>query len=442
MKKVKLSDILNIALPTTLTAVVFAVSVLAPHPAYSDIEQRELNKMPAFNLGDLLSGKYEKEVREYYDDTIPYRDSLKRISYNIKNLFGLSFDNAEFVNVKTEITAPAVTETSEPPPTETIRKEVATEKTAEEINPEPAPPENAEGVYNNGQIIVKEKSGHWRGISVYGGGTADRYAAALNTIKKKTENNVNVYSMVVPTSGDFYTPQNFKKYTASQYDTIKEISQKLEGVKSVELQAYSALQTHKDEPVYTRTDHHWFQLGAYYAAKEFAKAANVPFADLNEQNYTKEIIPKYVGTMYSFTKSARIQNDPEDFTYYKPKNSYKASYYDTNYNFLYDFPMFVPGMPVNSSYSVFFGGDAKIVRIDTDVHNNRTLLLFKDSYGNAEVPNLTGSFETIYVCDIRYFKPNIFDFIKQHNVTDLLFSVCTFSTQSPNVKYIEQLAKN
>jgi hypothetical protein len=435
--KRNLPAIINISAVSLLSAVVFVVSVAVKHPSYSDIEQRELEKFPAFSMESLLNGTYMKGVQKYYDDTMPYRDSLKKISYNIQNMFGMSFDNAEFVNIKEEVTTPAVTAETEPAE---ITKPNAETTAAVTTEPEPAEPIDAEGVYNNGQIIVKEQSGHWRGISMYGGGTAKRYVNALNSVKAKLGGNVQVYSMIVPTSGDFYTPPNFKKYTASQYDTLKEISQDLVGVKSVELQAYSALQEHKDEPVYTRTDHHWFQLGAYYAAKEFAKAADVPFAELNEQNYTKEIIPNYVGTMYSFTKSAKIQNDPEDFTYYKPKNKYTAYYYDTNYNFQYDFPMFVPGMPVNSSYATFFGGDSKIIRIETDVKNSRTLLLFKDSYGNAEVPNLTNSFQTIYVCDIRYFKPNLFSFIKEHSVTDLLFSACTFSTQEPNVKYIERLA--
>ena len=37
--------------------------------------------------------------------------------------------------------------------------------------------------------------------------------------------------------------------------------------------AYSKLAAHIDEYIYFRTDHHWTQLGAYYAYTAFCEAA-------------------------------------------------------------------------------------------------------------------------------------------------------------------------
>ena len=34
-------------------------------------------------------------------------------------------------------------------------------------------------------------------------------------------------------------------------------------------------------------------------------------------------------------------------------------------------------------YLVFMGGDDKITHVETDCKNGRTLVMFKDSYGNA-----------------------------------------------------------
>jgi hypothetical protein len=79
------------------------------------------------------------------------------------------------------------------------------------------------------------------------------------------------------------------------------------------------------------------------------------------------------------------------------------------------------------------------VHVQTDVGNDRTLVIFKDSYGNAMVPCLVGSFSDIYVCDIRYFTPNAVSFCEEVGATDLLFAMNTFSATGGNESCIEQI---
>ena len=45
-----------------------------------------------------------------------------------------------------------------------------------------------------------------------------------------------------------------------------------------------------------------------------------------------------------------------------------------------------------------YGTDELITHVETGVKNGRTLVVFKDSYGNALLPFLTSSFEHIYMC--------------------------------------------
>ena len=73
----------------------------------------------------------------------------------------------------------------------------------------------------------------------------------------------------------------------------------------------------------------------------------------------------------------------------------------------------------------------------TEVGNGRTLCIIKDSYGNALAPYFTGSFSDIYVIDMRYFKLNAVRFLKEHNVTDVLFAMNTFSATGGNSKKLE-----
>ena len=101
-------------------------------------------------------------------------------------------------------------------------------------------------------------------------------------------------------------------------------------------------------------------------------------------------------------------NSPEEFVYYVPTNDIQTTYYDRDYANGYESDLILdPSAWDNSSYyMVFMCGDDKIVHIQTDCDNDRRLVIFKDSYGNALVPCLTSSFSEIYVCDMRYFNLN------------------------------------
>ena len=63
----------------------------------------------------------------------------------------------------------------------------------------------------------------------------------------------------------------------------------------------------------------------------------------------------------------------------------------------------------------------------------------KDSYGNAEIPFYTGSFEEIYVTDMRYFDCNLVNFIQDRGVTDVLFSMCSYSVVGTNANGLSTL---
>ncbi len=434
-----------------------AVSMLVlPRPEESLIEQRKLAAFPEFTYESFINGDYTEGIAEFYNDTVPYRDNLKKVAAGIKSVYGVELDNAEIHGQLVAITeepedipvvAPVTTEAetttapvSEKPQGESTSASVTTAvtTTTQATATEKHVNEIADGVITNGQVVVKLSDGHYWAISLFGGGKGTTYADALNRFSEELGEDVNIYSMVVPTAGEYYLPSNFADYNASHQKSVDSINSQL-NESIIPVDAITALGAHTDEPIYTRTDHHWQALGAYYAAEAFAKAADVPFADIS--TYSEVVIDGYVGTMYSYTESVNILNDPEQFVYYKPSNDYTTYYYDTAYNFDYNFPLFVD-MPVGSSYSTFMGGDAKIVRIETDCKNGRKLLIFKDSYGNAEVPFYTSSFEQIYVCDMRYFDLNAIEFIKEEGITDLLFTMCTFSAVGPNANGLETVITN
>ncbi|MBQ3693020.1 MAG: hypothetical protein II931_06885, partial [Clostridia bacterium] len=374
-----------------------------PRSTVSNIEKRNLDTFPKFSWSDYWSGTYTASIAHYFDDTVPFRDTLKQAGSQLSKLLGIKYNDVQITGqmqvvsdtvtvnpdtVKDESKNSSGTSSS----TKVSSSDSDKESDSDREETKPKGQEIADGVYVNGVIVVYQ-DGHYRGMSMYGGGSGDVYADSLNKFAEDLPG-VKVYSMIDPTSSEFYTPQNFSSYNASQSDDIDSINAKLQNVKGINI--CSTLARHTDETIYTRTDHHWMSLGAYYAAQEFAKEAGVPFKDINQ--YSKKKTPGYVGTMYAFSENnPDLLNDPEDFIYYLPKTKdYTVEYYDNSYNFVMEGDLMVEVADVSDMYTAYIGGDNYIVKISTGVRNGRKLCLVKDSYGNAIPPFLTGSFEEIY----------------------------------------------
>ena len=289
------------------------------------------------------------------------------------------------------------------------------------------------GIY--GAVIVDATG---RGMPIFGGGSGTVYAQALNAVKEKVGAQVNVFSMIVPTQGSFYMPANLSM--ANEWNCIANVNDQLYGI--IPVDAYSALAAHTDEEIYARTDHHWHQLGAYYAAEEFVKTAliDVPFTPLSE--YERHDIEGYLGTLYGWSDNNPIMgNNPETFVYYIPPNDFATYYMNPADTDFWRSSMFQI-MPVGYSYGTFMGGDEKVVHVETDVENGRKLLIVKDSYPNALVPCLTGSFEDIWTVDMRFlekmehFPHSISQIVEEQGITDVLFCMDTFSAVGENALYL------
>ena len=441
-KAQRFSKTIGVSLLSGVVVVVAVVLLLAPRSTISYEENRLLAEKPKFSLTSLLDGSYTSGWSEYYNDTVPFRSKLKKTISAMMQWTGVQSeeDTVFFGNVsqvKKKTTTPVAT-------TESVETTVAVAAAGnDETNTEPAvtttvvtttEDPNDEPAAEIGEGIILD---HKRAVCVYGGSfsVGQDYAETLNAYQQDLGSDVQVYSLVAPTAVSYYLPEEYANYTASETENIDNINSYLNGVKPVD--AYNALKLHTAEAIYARTDHHWLPLGAYYAAEAFAKVADVPFASLSD--YDTATKKDYVGSMYTYTESAVLLDNPEEFTYYIPKNKYKTTYYSTSFTDPTegDLLMNLDGYDNSMYYLVFMGGDDKITHVETDCKNGRTLVIFKDSYGNALVPCLTSSFENIYVCDMRYFELNAIDFCKQVGCTDLLFAMNTFSATGGNESYLE-----
>ncbi len=470
-KKKRNSDIVYVAVISVFFAAMAAAILFMPRSDESQLEQRKLAKFPEITVGAVLNGSFMDDVTLFFRDNVPMRDDLMVTAARLQEFTGFRSNDIKLHNVAiveaeeiqieppvtetaaepvTEVTAAAAAEAAAPPAADVSAVETAapvTETTHVTEETEPPPEDDNVNILNNGIAVVGN-----RALMLYGGNfsVGEAYAQVIEKYKKALGDKVNVYCMVVPTSSEFYCPESISPYNASQLDNIENIYSHLsEDVVSVD--AYSALQLHTNENIYFRTDHHWTSLGAYYAARAFAEAADVPFTELSTAEYDMRTVEGYVGTMYGYTQDIEIKNNPEDFVYYVPKNiDYKVTYYNyilgdgnailgmsdpINADFFLDF-----SKSKSSLYCTFMGGDAKITHIHTSTGNGRRLAIFKDSYGNALPQFLFGSFEDIYIMDMRYFTYNAEDYLKEKGITDLLFANNTFhATTRSTVKYYERM---
>jgi len=428
---------------------------LLPRSATSETERRDLKEFPAFTLGSYFSGDFTAGVSEWFSDTVPFRDQLNGASMSVKDHYGFRADDVKLHNVAP--LNPVESVTPAPAPSAPAVSGQATPAPSATPEPTPTPHVNTTiddagvqvedvaaddlNITNNG-IAVVGKGAQTRALMLFGGSmdSAANYAQMVSRYKAELGEDVKVYDMVIPTSSEFYSPPSLSGYNDGQLKFINHIIENLsDDVYSVDI--YTPLSQHLNENIYLRTDHHWASLGAYYAAQEFARVAEVPFLDLSE--YEKKTVHGYVGSMYGYSKDAEIKNNPEDFDYYvtdleittvyqdfADKNSGPGAPYEGNFFYKYK-----DGSGL--AYCTFMGGDSKITQVTTPTKNGRKLVILKDSFGNALPQFLFGSFEEIHVIDFRYFTDNIKDYCAEYGITDVLFADNIFnSTTSSLTKHL------
>lgn len=444
------TDLLNVLVIGTLVTGTALWFLFGTRPTESEIENRNLAKFPSFSWSDYISGKYTADIANYYNDTVPKREWFKNLTASMRRHMGVQMeDDVKFygtlhVNKDSEPETTDLLVTTQPIHTQVGTEPVTTAQdqpavsqqitAATTVAVEENDDSKEDGEISNNILIYKK-----RGIMLYGGSYAAgrNYASYVNAYKSDLGENVNVYSMVIPTPCSYYMPDKYKNLIGSEQGNIDNINQYLDGVEPVNV--YDILGQHTDELIYPRTDHHWGAIAAYYAAQEFASVAQVPFRDISQ--FEKITKPGYVGTLYGYSGDIVLKDNPEDFVYYAPQEDYTTTYYNSDMSNERTGRLLINLEKVKpvSWYLVYMGSDDRITHIQTSARNGRTLCIVKDSYGNALTPYFMDSFEDIYVIDMRYFKPNAISFMKEHNVTDVLFAMNTFSATGPNAKKIEQI---
>jgi hypothetical protein len=415
-----------LAVMTVLVSITL-IMFLLPRPTESVKENRMLAPFPKLTFDTYVDGSFTRDLTKWFADTVPFRDDLVELSGRINELEGIRQDNIKFhgnVNIVAEEEGGVhiITQVTEPPQTVATTLPsvgIATEPRITVTTPaETDPPQTGDQTMefnNNGIVTVGDRS-----FMLFGGSSAQGkyYADVINAYKAEMGDDVNVYSMVVPTAVEFYLPAQYSDYSASEKTQIDHIYNNLVNVTPVD--AYSELKAHTNEDIYLKTDHHWAQLGAYYASVAFAKAMGVTPQSI--EDYEKVTREGYVGSLYGYTNDIKIKESPEDFVYYKQPLPYRTYFYEHDtLESIGEGQLYYEAATIENAYGMFIGKDAIHTKIVTENKNGKKLCVFKDSFGNALIPSLIPYFEEIYVIDFRFFGMSAVEYMKNKGITDILF---------------------
>lgn len=295
----------------------------------------------------------------------------------------------------------------------------AVQDTAADVFTPAAPEDNqAEGDFDNGYYIWNNKA-----FELFYGTdeSAKRYADAMNLYADKLGENIQVYTMVIPTHVEMGLPSRLTDSgtvsTNSQAENIGSIYKNLKS-NVTPVNCYNALSTHCNAYIYFNTDHHWTGLGAYYAYTAFAGCTGQEVLSL--ENCTKNEIEGFYGTL-SNDVSAELPADTVEYWEF-PYETSNDLYYESN------------GEPQNVSvyytaaeggsltYGVFAWGDQPLEVLHSDRNTGKKIAIVKESFGNALVPYFTYNYDETHVIDFRYWEGNLKTYCQENGITEVLFA--------------------
>ena len=368
----EIADKIKIALFAGLIVIFFVIGLLFfLRPTVSDTEKRELTKFPTFTAESFLSGEWTNQVSLWFADTYPLREMMIGANYSIESLYG-------------------------------FREEVV----------------KADGYVANDTAYQ---------YYTFNEAQSKRYAEQINKISASLEGKAKVYDMVVPLhyqispKRDALMAKNPKASDGKA--SIDYIYNKLSSsVTSVD--AYSEMLSHNAEYLYYRTDHHWTARGAYYAYVAFCKEKGITPTPLS--SYQRLQFDGFLGTLYAeHGQPQDMKSNPDYVEAFVPIGVNEETVYDsdgTKINELAVVYTKADKYTAGNKYLTFIGGDQPLIEIhNPQINDGSSIVVVKESYGNAFVPFLVDSYEYVYVIDYRHWTGDLADFVVDKGIDDVLF---------------------
>jgi len=265
------------------------------------------------------------------------------------------------------------------------------------------------------------------GMFIYGDGvytpayysesSAKYYAQTMAYYKSLFGKDVRVNVIMTPVSSMVIDNPSVQARISDQGEIQDKVAALMD--KSVNfVDVYSEMYAHRDEYLFFKSDHHWTQLGAYYAYRAFAASLDMVPTELKDLNYSV-INDSYSGSMYTFTKDSRVKNFKDTIESWTTKKKMTMTV-TTSYGGINTYDSCIT--PYGNNYVSFIAGDNPYTVINVPENpQDKNILVLKDSFGNAFVPYLCEHYGNIIVVDVRYTDMNVYEHLKDYGLTDIVF---------------------
>ena len=357
-------------------------SLLAPDQTFSELENRYLAKPPKLSLENLESGKFMEDAEDYVNDHVIGRDFWVALKAWSERLSGKQENN---------------------------------------------------GVYfgKEDTLLNRLDEPSWEDIPAQGSTPAQQglgtSAAYVNDLVYNVD--VPVYFGIIPSSTEIWSERLPKGAPTADEKAI--IDRLYDTVQTFTIDVYSALEEHKDEEIYYRTDHHWTSLGAYYGYTALMEAMGMEAVPLDESAKVT-VSDSFYGTIFSSSGVRWVA--PDHIDRYISADGVKVTGYPE-------------GSPVESSlyvdsyldkkdkYSSFLGGNQPLCVIETEHTDAPKVLVIRDSYSDSLAPFLTQSFSEIHLFDTRMNKTSIKAYVEENDIDQVvvLYSISNFISSSKDM---------
>ncbi len=438
MKKLKIDTVFFILFITLLGL----VNILNTNKlTVSNLENRALKTKPPFSLSSLFKGSYQRDLEEYYSDTFILRDDLVKISKDVNKAMAFLGPDITIVKSVEDVQLPPHAsdedDISSQRPTQTdipvsnqhgTSSADNTDKETPTTIPEQTPMSEPEKDFGDEPNV-----GYWMVVDgkavqlfKFNKESFDYYAEILNKYSEALGSGVKIYSMIPPTNGEFLQLKKYKGITDSQNDALDYLKSKLnDSISTVDV--FDALNKHKDEYIYFRTDHHWTALGAYYGYSAFMNVRGEEALSLDQ--YEEINLGDFLGSSYTKTLDKSLEKNPDNIVAYKPLTNHEFTVYKGNEGTKADIIDLKYSDDISKKYLAFISsGGATWSKVKTNINNGKKIMVVKDSFGNMLVPFLVPNYEEIYVVDSRFYNmnltgKNIVEFVKDNGINEVIFCI-------------------
>ncbi|WP_028609139.1 DHHW family protein [Paenibacillus harenae] len=346
------------------------INVLTPDKAFSESENRVLERRPSFSLRSLMSGSFTTDYEQYATDQFAFRDAWIGIKTDTDRVLGKKDSNGVYLG-------------------------------------------------EDGYLIQSFTSPQETDV-------AER-TEAIHSFHQATPG-LRKYIMLAPTAASLlqsklpaYAPVGDEQAVLNQ---VRQMLGRLQpDIRFVDV--YPALYVKREESILYKTDHHWTTKGAYYAYRALCEQMRI--VPKNEAAFNiRQVTNAFYGSLYSKSGFRHLQPDRIDL--YMPKEESRLQVEYVEEGRITDSLYELDNLDKKDKYAVFLNGNHALVRITTAHSAGKKLLVVKDSYANSLIPFLTEHFAEIDVVDLRYYSESLTELAadRQYHEMLVLYNIDTF----------------